>query len=405
MENTIFHIDMDAYFASIEQLTNPFLKGKPVAVSGGPSTKSVVASCSYEAKKYGVKSGMSIHQAFFLCPNLVVVPGNPEKYIETSKKIFEIIKSFKEKIEIYSIDEVFINVSEIYRLYGSKEDLAREIKNKIEKDTGLTCSIGGGSNRLIAKICSSISKPSGIKILEKEEIEEFMKELPITEIPGIGNKIYEKLSNFGIEKCGDVKKIGKEFFLRIFGKYGEKIYNYACGIEQPEILTEILEKSIGHSYTLPFDTDDSGIISKTLFNLSEKVAQRMREKRKHGSFISLFLRFEDFTSILKRKKFRDISADGSLIFNLCLEIISSLKIEKKIRTIGISVGGLFDYDYQYVFEERIKREIVFYYVDKINEKFGEETVIPAILLNTQKIRKSHSFYLYKIKESKTKTQE
>ncbi|MFN4227712.1 MAG: DNA polymerase IV [Candidatus Ratteibacteria bacterium] len=397
MERVVFHIDMDAYFASIEQLTNPFLKGKPVAVLGGPSTKSVVASCSYEAKKYGIKSGMSIHQAFFLCPNLVVVPGNPEKYIETSKKVFEIIKSFKEEIEIYSIDEVFVDVSEIYQLYESKEKLAREIKNKIEKEAELTCSIGGGPNRLIAKICSSISKPSGIKILEMEEVEEFMKNLPITEIPGIGNKIYEKLSNIGIEKCGDIKKAGKEFFLRIFGKYGEKIYNYACGIEQPEILTEVLEQSIGHSYTLPFDTDDNEIIRKTLFNLSEKVAERMRKKKKHGSFISLFLKFDDFTSILKRKKFSDIPPDGSLIFNLCLEIISCLKIEKKIRAIGVSVGGLFNSDYQYVFEERKKREVVFYYIDRINEKFGEGTVIPAILLNTEKMRKSHSFYLYTIK--------
>ncbi|HOK56719.1 MAG TPA: DNA polymerase IV [bacterium] len=400
MERVIFHIDMDAYFASVEQLTNPFLKGKPVAVSGGPSTKSVVASCSYEAKKYGVKSGMSTYQALFLCPHLIIVPGNSEKYIETSKKIFEIIRSFKEDIEIYSIDEVFIDVSEIYELYGGKQYLAEEIKNKIKKQTGLKCSIGSGPNRLIAKICSSLSKPDGIKICEENEVEDLMKNLPVSEIPGIGEKTYKKLSDMGIEKCGDIKKAGKNFFVRIFGKLGERIYNYACGIEKPQIQIEIPEVSIGHSFTFSFDTDDIDTINKTLFNLCERVAERMRKKKKHGNFISLFLRFEDFSSILKRKRFNDIPADGSTIFNLYCEIISSLQIEKKIRGIGISVGGLFNPECQYVFEEKIKREMVFYYVDRINEKFGENTLIPAILLNTSKIRKTHSFYLWTLKEQK-----
>jgi len=398
MERTIFHIDMDAYFASVEQLTNPFLKGKPVAVSGGPSTKSIVASCSYEVKKYGIKSGMSTYQALFLCPHLVIVPGDSEKYVETSKKIFEIIRGFKEEIEIYSIDEVFVDVSDIYHLYDGKENLAKEIKKSIKGETGLTCSIGIGPNRLIAKICSSLSKPDGIKICEKEEVEKFMKNLPISEIPGIGEKTYKKLSDMGIEKCEDIKKAGKDFFIKIFGKVGERIYNYACGIEQPEIQTEIPEVSIGHSFTFSFDTDDIEIINKTLFNLCEKVAERMRKKKTHGNFVSLFIRFEDFSSIIKRKKFNDIPADGSLIFNLCCEITSSLKIEKKIRAIGVSVGGLFSHDYNYVFKDKIKREMVFYYVDRINEKFGENTIIPAILLNSSKIKKTHSFYIWTIKK-------
>ncbi|MGB9677302.1 MAG: DNA polymerase thumb domain-containing protein, partial [Candidatus Ratteibacteria bacterium] len=273
----------------------------------------------------------------------------------------------------------------------------KEIKNKIKKQTGLTSSIGCGSNRLIAKICSSLSKPDGIKICEENEVEMLMKNLPVSEIPGIGEKTYEKLSDMGIEKCEDIKKAGKKFFIKIFGKYGEKIYNYACGIEYPEIQTEVPENSIGHSYTFPYDTNDYKIIEKTLFNLCEKVAERMRKKKKHGNFISLFLRFDDFSSILKRRKFSDIPGDGSIIFNLCSEIMSCLKIEKKIRSIGISIGGLFSPLHQYVFQEKIKREIVFHNIDRINEKYGEDTVIPAILLDNQKIKKTHSFYLWKIK--------
>lgn len=399
MEKTIFHIDMDAYFSSIEQLTNPFLKNKPVAVSGGPDTKSVIASCSYEAKKYGIKSGMSTYQALFLCPDLIIVPGNTEKYIETSKKIFEIIKEFKEDIEIYSIDEVFIDASEIYEIYGGKKEFAVEIKNRIKKYTGLKCSIGCGPNRVIAKICSSVSKPDGIKIVEKDEIEKFMKNLPINEIPGIGEKIYKKISDMGIEKCGDIKKVGKEFFIRIFGKNGEKIYNYACGIEEPPIQTNFPENSMGHSYTFPSDTDDFETIKKTLFNLCEKVAERMRKKKKHGNFLSLFLRFEDFSYILKRKKYKDIPGDGKTIFSISLEILSSIKVNKKIRGIGVSVGDLFFTSYQYIIKEKVKRELLFYQIDRINEKFGENTVIPAILLNTNKIKKTHSFYLWRFKQN------
>ncbi len=401
MGKIFFHIDMDAYFASIEQITNPFLKGKPIAVSGGPSTKSVVASCSYEAKKYGIKSGMSISEALFLCPNLIVVPGNTEKYIETSKEIFEIIKKFKEEIEIYSIDEVFIDVSDIYYIHGGVENLAMKIKNSIRKITGLTCSIGIGPNRLIAKICSSISKPNGIKIVKTEEVENFMENLPIEEIPGIGEKIYKKLSDIGIEKCGDIKKIGKEFLINLFGKIGEKIYNYACGVEEPQINTEFPEVSIGHSYTFQYDTDNKEVILKTLFNLCEKVAERMRKKKKHGNFISLFLRFDDFSSILKRKKFNDIPADGKTIFECALNIFSCLNINKKIRSIGISVGDLFDFDYQYIFKEKVKREKLFFHIDKINEKFGEKTILPAILIDVPEIKKTHSFYFWKFKNRLT----
>ena len=401
MEKVFFHIDMDAYFASIEQITNPFLKGKPVAVSGGPSTKSVVASCSYEAKKYGIKSGMSISEALFLCPDLIVVPGNPEKYIETSKEIFEIIKSFKEEIEIYSIDEVFVDVSDIYYVHGGAENLAVKIKKKIKKIIGLTCSIGIGPNRLIAKICSSISKPDGIKMIKTEEVEKFMENLPIEEIPGIGERIYKKLSDIGIEKCGDVKKVGKNFLINLFGKTGEKIYNYACGIEEPLINTEFPEFSIGHSYTFQYDTDDKEFILKTIFNLCEKVAERMRKKGKHGNFITLFLRFDDFSFIQKRKKFNDIPADGKLIFECALNIFSSIDINKKVRAIGISVGDLFDFDYQYIFKEKIKREKLFYHIDKINEKFGERTVFPAILMDVSEAKKTHSFYFWKFKNGLT----
>lgn len=409
------HIDMDAYFASVEQATNLYLKGKPVIVCGVSTisgykeknshrnqsykTRSVVASCSYEAKRYGVKSGMNVREALFLCPDAIIVEGCAEKYLEVSREIFSIIKRFTEEVEIYSIDEVFIDISGIYNLYGGKRCLASSIKEAIKKETSLTCSAGIGPNKLIAKIASSICKPDGIKIVEKEEVENFISELPVEKIPGIGKKMKEKLAEFGIDKCRDIKKAGRDFLVEKFGTAGNIIYEKSMGRDNEEIIKNPPEpKSIGHSYTLPFDTINMEIIKMVIFKLSYKVAKRMRQKNKHGKTVSLFLRFYDFTGITKRKKLKDIPADEKFIFSLAISIFKKIKVEKRIRAIGVSIGDLFDFNYEYLFEKMGNKEILFHRIDNINYRFGENSVIPAILLLEKEveIKKVHSFILWKV---------
>ena len=390
------HIDMDAYFASVEQATNPFLKGKPVAVCGCYKNRSVVASCSYEAKKEGVKSGMSIREATILCPDIILIEGYPEKYAEVSKEIFSIIRNFTDNIEIYSIDEVFVDVSDIFHLYGGKKQLALFIKKEIKNKTSLTCSIGIGHNKLISKIASSICKPDGIKIVEGKDIENFIADLPVGKIPGIGEKTEEKLAEFGIEKCKDIRKVGKNFLIDKFGIYGEIIYEKSWGKDTDAINKSTpSQKSIGHSYTLPFDTLNPEILNVVLFNLSYKVAERMRKQNKHGKTVVLFLRFRDFTSITKRKKFSDIPADGKKIFEIASSIMKEVKKNKKIRAIGVSVGEIFEFNYDYLFEGEKERELLFHKIDAINARFGERSVFPAILLLGRKIevKKTHSLGL------------
>ncbi|HOV22037.1 MAG TPA: DNA polymerase IV [Candidatus Ratteibacteria bacterium] len=401
MEKTIMHIDMDAYFASIEQVTNPFLKGKPIIVCGSYKTRSVVSSCSYEAKKYGIKSGMSVKQALNLCPDVIIVSGYPEKYAEVSKEIFSIIKIFTENMEIYSIDEVFLDISDIYHLYGGKKQLAFSIKKAIREKTSLPCSAGIGPNKLIAKIASCLCKPDGIKVVEKEEVEKFICDLPVDKIPGIGEKTREKLEEFGIEKCKDIRKVGKEFLVEKFGIIGEIIYKKSFGIGSQEIIKiHPPAKSIGHSYTLPFDTSNKEIINIILFKLSYKVAERMRSENKHGKVITISLRFDDFSSITKRKKFVDIPADGKVIFKIGSFILEEIKIEKRIRAIGITVGEIFDFNYDYLFKRENRREYLFHKIDDINNKFGEKTIFPAVLLleKNLEVEKTHSFVMWKFQK-------
>lgn len=387
-KRTVIHVDMDAYFASIEQAENPFLQGKPVIVCGNPETRTVVAACSYEAKKYGVKSGMSLFEALNLCPRAVTVPVNHSKYEATSKKIFENINSIADNMEIASIDEVFIDATDIVKLYKGADNICKEIKARIKKATGLDCSCGAGPNKLIAKIASSLAKPGGIKIIEPCKVDAFMKDLPIEEVPGIGPKMSGNLHDMGISVCSEIQRIGRNFFFERFGTAGKKIYYSACGIDESPVLSRPPEpKSIGSSYTLPFDTLDAETLNRIFFNLCEQVAKRMRSENCHGNYCSVVLRFSDFSEMSRRKKFNDIPADGKKIYLLAKEVLKGVRITKDIRMAGITIGKLFWPDYNYLFPD--KRERACSIADKINVRFGENTVVTANMLAGEKKANPH----------------
>ncbi len=227
MKKIIVHVDMDAFFASVEQKLNPSLKGKPVFVSGNTARDSVIAACSYEAKKYGVKSGMSVYEGLNLCPNAVIVKGNPERYIDTSRVIFSVLQCFTEKVELYSIDEGFLEIEVEDDSYENLRNLALSIKQAVYKETSLTCSAGISCNKTVAKIASDLCKPDGIMIVKEEQIQEFMEKLPVEKVPGIGSRMAEYLGLMGIEFCGQVRRIPVSLFKKKFGIRGEEIW-YLC---------------------------------------------------------------------------------------------------------------------------------------------------------------------------------
>ncbi|HOJ39150.1 MAG TPA: DNA polymerase IV, partial [bacterium] len=304
MERVILHVDMDAYFASVEQQINPSLRGRPVLVCGNPLTKTVVASASYEAKRQGVRSGMSIPEALKLCPDAILVPGNPICYAETSRVVFSLLSLFTDTLEIYSIDEAFLDVSRTFPLFGGKGALGRRIKETIRKKTGLTCSVGMAPNKLLAKIAASLVKPDGLRIIEEKEVPELMSDLPVEEVPGIGPRLASLLSDWGITTCGQLQRLGENFLITRFGLRGRFLYQAACGFDNsPVVPTPPQPKSIGHSYTLPFNTDHTDFLRSVLFRLAEQVAARMRQSSFHGRVVTVCLRLDDFTTFTRQRKF------------------------------------------------------------------------------------------------------
>lgn len=401
MKKIILHIDMDAFFASVEQALNPLLKGKPVFVSGNTARNSVIAACSYEAKKYGVKSGMSVYEGLNLCPNAVIVKGNSERYINISKRIFNILRYFTEKIELYSIDEGFLEIETEDNSYENLKKLGLSIKQAVYKETLLTCSIGISSNKTVAKIASDLCKPDGIMIVKEEKILEFMEKLYVEKVPGIGPRMTEYLNLMGIEFCGQLRKLPLSLLRQKFGVRGEEIWHLSHGRGETSIIGQYPEpKSFGHSYTLMEDTDDMNLLLSVLCRLAHKIGMRMREEDYWGNVIAITLRYSDFTFLTKRKTYPFWFNDDNTIFKNASSIIFNEKLYKKIRLIGVSVSGI-QRKYQMALFRNEKRQKLLKVMDSINKKYGSDTVFPCLMLyekiKDRPVKKTHAFMFDKLK--------
>ncbi len=402
MGKIIIHVDMDAFFASVEQTLNPFLKGKPVFVSGNTARDSVIAACSYEAKRYGVKSGMSVFEGIKLCPDAIIVRGNPERYIDTSRRIFNVLQTFTEKVELYSIDEGFLEIFVDDTSDESLRKLGLSIKQKIYQETSLTCSAGISCNKTVAKIASDLCKPDGIMIVKEEEIYDFMKNLPVEKVPGIGARMKEALNLMGIEFCGQVMNLTAGLFKYRFGVKGEEIWHLCHGRGETEVIVQSPEpKSFGHSYTLAYDTDDKTLILSVLCRLSHQVGTRMREQDYYGNIISVTVRYSDFESFTKRKTYPFWFNDDRTIFRNARAILLAEQLLKRIRLIGVSVSGI-QKKYQMGLFRNEKEEILLKAMDSINKKYGSDTVFPCLMLyeqmNCRNVKKTHAFMFSDMKK-------
>lgn len=402
MEKVIVHVDMDAFFASVEQKLNPFLKGKPVFVSGNTARDSVITACSYEAKKYGVKSGMNIFEGLKLCPDAIIVKGNPERYINTSRRIFCALKKITEKVEIYSIDECFLEIYTEKPSYETLKKLGLYIKKEIYQQTYLPCSIGISVNKTVAKIASDLCKPDGIMVVLKDEISNFMEKLPIEKVPGIGPKTVECLNLMGIEFCGQVKNLSVDLFRKKFGIKGDKIWYLCHGTGETEVITHSPEpKFFGHSYTIKSDTNNINVLSSILCRLSHQVGMRMREEDYQGNIVVITIRFSDFSSFTKRKTYPFWFNDDQTIFKNASSIMFGEELSKKVRFIGVSVSGIRK-QYQMNLFKNEKREKLSKIMDSINKKYGNNTIFPCLMLYEQivypVVSKTHAFMFGEMKK-------
>ena len=331
---------MDAFFASVEQLDHPELRGKPVAV-GGSGPRSVVAAASYEARKYGVRSAMPSVTAKRLCPDLIFVRHNFDRYTEVSSLVFGILKEYSDLVEPLSIDEAFIDVTEDKKRIGSATVIARKIRSDIKQKTGLTASAGISVNKFLAKIASDINKPDGMFLIKPEEAEKFIEKLPIEKFYGIGKVTALKMHNLGIHSGSDLKRWDLVSLIRNFGKAGIFFYDIARGIDERPVEPSQERKSVGTELTYEKDLITSFEIIAELYKLEKELMERLEHAETTGRTITLKIKFSDFRQITRSKTVQHYIRDFKTLHREVTALRKSINLENpRIRLLGVSVTNL-----------------------------------------------------------------
>ena len=384
----IVHVDMDAFFAQIEQRDHPPYKNKPLIV-GGPLNRGVVSTASYEARKYGVHSGMPLSKARRQCPEGIYVPVNMEKYLRESAKIRKIFSGFTPLVEIIGCDEGFLDVTGCEKLFGDALEIAKRIKGKIYEDTNLTSSAGIGPNKFFAKLASNMGKPNGLTVLDnKPEIIEKIKLLPVSYIWGVGHVTKKELKAMGIDTIGDLANTSPELIEARFGELGKVIHDMANGIDNRKVVPNRDVKSIGREITYRKDIDDFSILRSTLLLLSQKIARNMRLKGYKGKIVTLKVRFSDFKTITRRVTLKQYTYGIFDIQKSAISILENIDLErKKIRLIGVSISGLIE---NFLLDtlipsNRSKDESLTEAIDTISNKFGENILTLAKIIKKDDI--------------------
>ena len=331
---------MDAFFASVEQLDNPELRGKPVAV-GGSGERSVVAAASYEARKFGVKSAMPSVIAKRLCPDLIFVKHHFDRYHDISSRVFSIFRQYTGLVEPLSIDEAFLDVTTDLRNIGSATIIAKEIKNEIRVQTGLTASAGISVNKFLAKIASEIRKPDGLFVIKPEEAQDFIEKLPVEKFYGIGKVTAEKMHKLGVHSGADLKQWDLVSLVRNFGKIGVFYHDIVRGIDNRPVEPESERKSIGTELTFEKDLTTRFEIVAELYKIEKELMSRIEEAGSSGRTITLKVKYADFRQITRSRTIHNYIKDFETLHREVSEIRKSLSLEgSKIRLLGVSVSNL-----------------------------------------------------------------
>ncbi len=381
----ILHIDMDAFYASVEQLDNPWLKGKCVIV-GGTSNRGVVSAASYEARQFGVHSAMPVFQARQRCPHGVFIAPRMDRYQELSRTIMAVLREFSPLVEPVSIDEAFIDLAGVERLHGDAAEVARRIKKKIFEAVHLTCSIGVAPNRFLAKIASDANKPNGLTVIPPEQVVDFIDSLPIGKVPGIGPKTLAKVEQLGVRCLGDMRRFSEAALTAIFGKYGKRMMELAQGIDRTPISPDTPAKSVSSECTLEIDTDNRMELMRCLLEQAEEVAAALRQAGVKARTIVLKLKHADFKLVTRRTTFAPPTRSSKELYRQALRLLDDYRPARKIRLIGLGATGLVPEDaprQQALFGrgescgddwEDVDRTL-----DGIKKKFGEAAVRRATL--------------------------
>lgn len=417
MDRLILHIDMNSYFATVEQQANPFLRGKPIAVTGSPYTRTVVGAASREAKEFGVHTGMNFYEAQKLCPQILRVVSDPDKYAETSKRFIKIMERYSPLVEVFSIDEAFLDITDTSERFGGPTEVAKKLKSDIRSECGewVSCSVGISYNKLLAKLAGELKKPDGLVMITPENKDIIFDATPIEKANGIGWGCTPRLNKMGIRTLGDLAEVPIGGLVEEFGSYGYKLKEVGLGIDeapvrpywQPDDL-----KSIGHQYTFPKDVTDPRVTEKMVFKLSELIARRARQQEKLGREVHLWWRSAKILKVDHHKHFetfgRQISLsnhtqDGLTIFYAAQRIWREAKFRDPVRLVGVTLRNLKDPLPQQLslLPESWTRNKVIQTLDKINDKYGSFVIQQGTLLGSVKIKRNMNGYGSDLKAGKT----
>lgn len=375
------HVDMDAFFASVEQRDNPELLGKPVIVGADPKQgrgRGVVSAASYEARKYGIHSAMPISMAYRLCPKGNFLRPRGRRYSEISQKIMKIFHQYSPLVETISLDEAFLDLTGTKRLLGEPEKIGKDIIRKIRHQENMTASVGIGPNKLIAKIASDLEKPEGFVMVHQDQVVDFLNPLPVRTIWGIGKESEKKLQEMGIETVGQIASLTKETMLLLFGNMGESYLNRARGLDNSQVIPFRKVKSISNEHTFEKDESNSETHLALLLHLSEKVGYRLRKQHLTGKTIFIKIRFSDFSSRIRHNTLTSPVFNSEKIYSEVRTLFINHTIpEFPIRLLGVGITHLSSQSESqgdFFNETGKKRTHVTRAVDRLKEKFGEKII-------------------------------
>ena len=400
----ILHIDMDAFFAAVEQRDHPEYRGKPVIVGADPrggKGRGVVSTCSYEARKFGIHSAMPISRAYKLCPFAIYLPGRMKVYKQVSKALMGILNNYSSLVEPLSIDEAFLDITGSIRLFGSPVNIANKIKNQIVNDLHLTASIGIAPNKFLAKIASDLEKPDGLVIVNPARVKEFLSPLPISKLWGVGKKTQPIFIKYGIRTIGDLANHPREKIVKKFGKSGLHFWNLANGIDDREVIHDVGQKSISQETTFDEDTCDQTKIKKTLYYLCTDLARLLRKDGYKGKTITLKIRLQDFSTYTRSHSIVEHTNSSETIYGIIHQLYHKFDCaDKKIRLLGVSISNLDTHQNRQISifnnteDERTRADKV---MDLVQNKFGVNAIQKASILNMNR--------RHKLTDQKVKTDE
>ena len=383
----IIHLDMDAFFAAIEQMINPELKGRPVIVGGTPDSRGVVSTCSYEARNYGVHSAMPMKRAYELCPDAVFIDTSGGKYSYMSVEVVNVLKEFTPYVESVSIDEAFMDITGIWKRYGSPGKTAEAIRGKIKEKLGLTASVGVAPNRSVAKMASGSNKPDGLVIIQPHEVQQFLWVQPVDHLWGVGSKSSEALNKQGIRTIGDLAKSSEAKLKKMFGIMGPGLVRMARGEGPDDVRESHIDydaKSTGHEHTFHRDTDDMDRVTGLLLYLSDKVSRRLRCSGCEARTVTLKVRKSNFKLLTRAMSLKNYIDDEKAIYVTAKKLlIQNRFLENPIRLIGVSVSNLRKKESLYYDDllERCnsenRRKELDKLLDRLRDIYGEESIFFA----------------------------